>query len=192
MILSANGRALIKGFEGLSLVAYPDAAGYSIGYGHFGAKAGDRVTAAYADQLFDSDVARFERRVSSVLATATQWQFDACVSLCYNIGEEAFSKSTLAIKHNAGEFIGAAAQFARWNKSQGAVHPGLVLRREKERSVYEGFTGAPWSGGSTSGPSSGFQSIANPISSAVGNPPPLRTASNGGALLAVGAVFFCS
>jgi lysozyme len=184
MILSAAGRALIKGFEGLSLSAYPDAAGYSIGYGHFGAKKGDRVTAAYADQLFDADVARFERRVSSVLATATQYQFDACCSLAYNIGEEAFSKSTLAIKHNAGDVVGAAAQFARWNKSQGSVHPGLVLRREKERSVYEGFNGgAPWSGGSTSGPSGGFTSIANP--------PPLRTTSNDGALLVVGAVFFC-
>jgi hypothetical protein len=128
-----------------------------------------------------------------VLATATQYQFDACCSLCYNIGEDAFSKSTLAIKHNAGDYPGAAAQFARWNKSKGAVHPGLVLRRERERSVYEGFTaGAPWSGGSTSGPSGGgFTSIANPIS-AVGNPPPLRTTSTGGALLVVGAVFFCS
>jgi lysozyme len=192
VILSAAGRALIKGFEHLALVAYPDGVDsakkqrYSIGYGHNGVGKDDRITAVHAEQLFDGDVARFERRVSSVLAAASQCQFDACCSLCYNIGEDAFSKSTLAIKHNAGDFVGAAAQFARWNKSQGAVHPGLVLRRERERSVYECFTGgAPWSGGSTSGPSSGFQSIANPIGT-----PPLRTTGNG-ALLVVGAVFFC-
>jgi lysozyme len=190
MQLTAAGRALIQGFEGLALNAYPDAGGYSIGYGHFGAKPGDQITATHAAELFDQDVARFERRVSSVLAVATPYQFDACCSLCYNIGEDAFSKSTLAILHNSGDYVGAAAQFARWNKSQGAVHPGLVLRREKERAVYEGFAGAPWTGGSTSGPSSGFQSIANPIRGA-GNPPPLSTTSSGGALLVVGAVFFC-
>jgi hypothetical protein len=65
------------------------------------------------------------------------------------------------------------------------------LRRERERLIYEGFTGGgAWSGGSTSGPAGGFHSIANPISSGIGNPPPLRTTSNG-ALLVVGAVFFC-
>ena len=136
MKLSANGRALIKSFEGLSLTAYPDAHGYSIGYGHFGAKPGDVITREEADRLFDQDVVKYEMAVSLTTPHATEQQFDAMTSLAYNVGAQGFTDSTVARLHNMGDYAGAADAFRMWNKSQGKVHQGLVARREKERSVY--------------------------------------------------------
>jgi lysozyme len=192
MRLSDAGRKLIKGFEGLSLRAYPDAGGHSIGYGHFGAQAGDVITQAHADQLFDGDALRFEKAVSDTIPIANQAQFDACVSLAYNIGTGAFSGSTLARKHKAGDYIGAANEFARWNKSQGAVHPGLVVRRAKERAVYEGL-GYPstGSGGYGSGPSAGGLLVSTPAQPPTVPPPARRrTGSSGGLLGVLAALFF--
>jgi lysozyme len=146
MQLSSDGRKLIQSFEGLSLAAYRDAAGYSIGYGHFGAKAGDTITRAEADRLFAGDVLRFETAVGVATPVANQHQFDAMVCLAYNIGTGAFSGSTLVTKHRMGDTAGAADEFLRWNKSQSKVLAVLVDRRAKERAVYlRGY--APYSGG---------------------------------------------
>jgi lysozyme len=151
MKLSDSGRALIKGFEGLSLKAYPDTKkGYSIGYGHFGAKKGDVITAAEADRLFDQDAVKYEAAVSYTTPTALQHEFDAMVSLAYNIGtgdldtgKGGFAGSTVARMHNMGDRESAADAFRMWNKSDGAVNPDLVARREKERGIYlNGFGGA--------------------------------------------------
>jgi len=70
--------------------------------------------------------------------STTQAQFDAMISLAYNIGVPAFSKSTLLRKHLAGDFAGAAAEFPRWNQNDGKVMAGLTRRRAGERAMYEG------------------------------------------------------
>ncbi len=140
--LSAAGRALIKGFEGLRLSAYPDgrnAAGeqlFSIGYGHNGVPQGSTITAAEADRLFDADVRRYESAVATTTPRAEPWEFDAMVSLAYNIGTAAFADSTVAARHNRGDRQGAADAFEWWNKAAGVVHKGLEARRERERDVY--------------------------------------------------------
>lgn len=143
MRLSANGRKLIQEFEGLSLTAYPDAAGYSIGYGHFGAKKGDVISRDEADRLFNQDVVKYETAVSTVTPDATQAQFDAMTSLAYNIGigdvparSKGFAGSTVARLHNMGDYAGAADAFRMWNKSEGKANPVLTNRREKERAFY--------------------------------------------------------
>ncbi|HEY3493842.1 MAG TPA: lysozyme [Polyangiaceae bacterium] len=145
MRLSDNGRTLIKGFEGLSLKAYPDTSkGYSIGYGHFGAKPGDVITRQEADRLFDQDVAKYELAVSMATPNAAQHEFDAMTSLAYNIGTAGFRNSTVAARHNMGDRQGAADAFRMWKKADGKDHPGLIARREKERGVYlNGYAGAP-------------------------------------------------
>lgn len=140
MRLSPQGRQLIQGFEGLSLKAYPDADGYSIGYGHFLGRdpslKGRTITRDEAERLFDQDVVKYETAVSLTTPRALQHEFDAMTSLTYNIGTAGFAKSTVARLHNVGDRAGAADAFRMWNKSQGAVHPGLTLRREKERNYY--------------------------------------------------------
>jgi lysozyme len=148
MKLSPQGRALIKGFEGLSLKAYPDTKkGYSIGYGHFGASPGDVITQAEADRLFDVDAVKYEAAVSYTTPTALPHEFDAMVSLAYNIGpgdvqggKRGFAGSTVARMHVMGNTQAAADAFRLWNKSDEgkglAVNPNLVKRREKERDIY--------------------------------------------------------
>ncbi|WP_236513497.1 lysozyme, partial [Escherichia coli] len=63
-------------------------------------------------------------------------QFDAMVSLAYNIGLGNFGKSTLLKKHNARCYTCAADQFRVWNRANGKVMNGLTKRRAAEREVY--------------------------------------------------------
>lgn len=154
MQLSPTGITFLQGLEGLSLKAYRDADGYSIGYGHFLGKdaslASKVIDRTEADRLFREDIGKFERGVSAVTPFATPAQFDAMVTLAYNIGlgdvpsrTGGFAGSTVAKRHNLADFVGAADAFLMWNKSTGpdgvrAVNPVLVKRREKERAYYLG------------------------------------------------------
>jgi lysozyme len=59
------------------------------------------------------------------------------VSLAYNIGSGAFGQSTLLKKHIAGDYAGAAREFAKWNKAAGQVLAGLTKRRAAEAALYQ-------------------------------------------------------
>ena len=96
-------------------------------------------TQAQCDERFAADLAKFAAGVSAAVTGETaQNQVDAMVSLAYNIGVGAFKSSTLLRKHNVGDFAGAQAQFAVWNKQAGKVLPGLVKRRAAEAAMYQG------------------------------------------------------
>lgn len=142
MRISDVGLALIKGFEGLRLEAYPDPATggepWTIGYGHTGeVKQGDVITEEEAESLLRQDVAQFEMCVNGALqVNVTQGQFDALVSLAYNIGCRNLRNSTLMAKLNAGDDVGASAEFLRWNRAAGKVMAGLTRRREAERDLF--------------------------------------------------------
>lgn len=142
MKLSQRGIDLIKQFEGYSSKAYPDpatgGAPWTIGYGTTrGVKPGMVITAEQAEKMLRDDVAKFESGVSSLITSpTTQGQFDAMVSLAYNIGLGNFGKSTLLKKHNARCYTCAADQFRVWNRANGKVMNGLTKRRAAEREVY--------------------------------------------------------
>ena len=141
MTLSDAGKTIIKEFEGCRLRAYDDGVGVqTIGYGHtVGVKAGDTCTQGQADAWFDEESETFSNQVQAlVLAEVTQNQFDALVSLAYNIGVSAFSRSTLLKRLNAGDYLAAAGQFDVWNKGGGKVMVGLARRRAAERRLFEG------------------------------------------------------
>ena len=70
--------------------------------------------------------------------TTSQNQFDAMLSLAYNIGMANFGPSTLLRLHNAGEFAAVPAQFLRWNHQAGQVLAGLTRRRQGEADIYQG------------------------------------------------------
>ena len=100
-------------------------------------KKGDKCTLEQAKSYFAHDLKSFEKTVNdSVKVPLSQNQFDALVSLTYNIGSTAFKNSTLLKKLNAKDFTGAADQFLRWNKGGGKVLKGLVRRREAERALF--------------------------------------------------------
>jgi len=65
-----------------------------------------------------------------------QNQFNALVSLAYNIGEKAFTGSTLVKRLNEGNYKAAADQFLVWVNAGGKRMQGLVNRRNKEREVF--------------------------------------------------------
>lgn len=69
---------------------------------------------------------------SCVTVPLYQHEFDAYVSLTYNIGAQGFCNSTLVKKLNAGDYEGACTEIKRWNRQGGRVLPGLTKRREAE------------------------------------------------------------
>lgn len=130
---------LIKNFEGFSPTPYRDARGFSIGYGHFILPGENltNVTEDQASQLLAQDTSAAQSAVSNYVSVPlTQNQNDALVSLAYNIGINAFKNSTLLKKLNAGDYQGAADQFAVWRLSQGTVVPTLIARRAAERDLF--------------------------------------------------------
>jgi lysozyme len=83
------------------------------------------------------DLKKFEAAVNNaVTVPLSQNQFDALVSLAYNIGTNAFSGSTLVKKLNSNDFRGAADQFDVWVNAGGKRMQGLVNRRGKEKALF--------------------------------------------------------
>lgn len=134
----------IKEHEGLRLVAYLDSVGvWTIGYGDTGPDVvkGLVITKAEAEERLRKRLVEFEGYVNrAVKVKLTQNQFDALVSLVYNIGPTNFNSSTLLRKLNAGDYAGAADQFLVWNKGRVGgklqVIDGLTNRRKKERQLF--------------------------------------------------------
>ena len=134
----------IRGHEGLRLVAYLDSVGvWTIGYGDTGPDVvkGLVITKAQAEGRLRGRLREFEGYVNRLVKVKlTQNQFDALVSLVYNIGPTNFSTSTLLRKLNASDYLGAADQFPVWNKGRVdgklVVINGLTNRRREERELF--------------------------------------------------------
>lgn len=136
-------RRKISDWEGCKLLAYQDPVGiWTVGVGHTGTFAGKpvgpgmRISEAEADALLTQDLERFEKAVESLCPVTSQAQFDALVSLAFNIGEGALGRSTLRRLHNEGRFAEAGIEFSKWNKAGGRALAGLTRRRAGERRVY--------------------------------------------------------
>lgn len=141
MNISQEGINLIKQFEGCRLEAYLCPANvWTIGYGSTGPDItkGLKIGQETAEIMLRNDLVKFENAVTKYAGKAHQNQFDAMVSLCYNIGQGNFSKSSVARLHKAGQYNGAAAAFLLWNKAGGKILNGLVTRRKAERNLYLG------------------------------------------------------
>lgn len=147
MKTSDAGLDLIKASEGLRLKAYPDPATggepWTIGYGTTtGAGVGKIsrgmvITEAQAESMLVRSLDAYEAGVLAALKrTPTQHQFDAMVSLAYNIGVGKFSTSSVVRFFNAGDLPKAAASFLMWTKAAGKTLPGLVKRRTAERDLF--------------------------------------------------------
>lgn len=139
---SDAGLALTKGFEGLRLSAYQDVAGiWTIGYGHtgVGVRQGMVVTEDEATTLLLTDLTAAVACVNlAVTAEINQAQFDALVDFTFNAGRGHFLQSTLLRKVNAGDFAGAAVQFASWVYAGGVKVAGLERRRAAEAAMFAG------------------------------------------------------
>lgn len=144
MKVDNEGIDLIGQFEGLRLNAYDDGVGvWTIGWGTtvypsgVKVKKGDKITLEQAKQYKAYDLARFEKAVNdAVKVPLNQNQFNALVSLAYNIGVSAFADSTLVKRLNDGNYTAAADQFLVWVNAGGKRMQGLVNRRNKERELF--------------------------------------------------------
>lgn len=134
---SEAGRSFLMNEEGRSLKAYPDGGGYSICYGHWGVDANATATATECETLLENDLKAWERNLNNHRLNINQSQYDALISLSYNIGQSAFNNSTLLSKIKANPNDSSIAnEFAKWNKSQGIISPVLVGRRQREADLY--------------------------------------------------------
>lgn len=139
MKTSSAGRAAITQREGNKLKAYRDTKGiWTIGVGHTAAagapapKAGMTITAAKSDEILARDLADVEAAVNSaVKVPVSQNQFDAMVSLAFNIGNGGFKRSTVVKRLNAGDVAGAGAAFMMWNKPK-----EIIGRRKTEQKQF--------------------------------------------------------
>lgn len=139
MDISPAGLNLVKEFEQLRLTAYRDSGGQlTIGWGStVGVYAGMRISPAEADARLHNDLRTAVSAVNRyVTVPLTPYQFDALVSLTFNIGVGAFRGSTLLKRLNASRYTEAADQFLRWNKVNGRVSRGLLRRRTAERALF--------------------------------------------------------
>lgn len=144
MKTSIIGRNLIKTFEGYRDTAYLDPVGiWTIGYGHTGGvKEGDTVTEAGADALLQQDLKAAENTVNATGLKLNQLQFDALVSLVYNIGSGNFNSSTLLkqLRESTKPRQELEKWWKVWDKAKGKTLKGLVRRREAEYILYsKGF-----------------------------------------------------
>lgn len=96
-----------------------------------------RISDEEVDRLFREDLARFEQGVcQTITVPVTQNQFDGMVSLSYNIGNGAFSRSTAASAVNANQLNSVPQAWMRWITVNGINNQGLVNRRRAELSTF--------------------------------------------------------
>lgn len=133
-------------FEGFSAKPYLCSAKVpTIGYGSTYYLNGRRVTLLdkpitelEAFEMFKAIADKFADKVSKLVTSPVdQNQFNALVSLAYNIGPANFQKSTLLKKVNFNHNDPSIrAEFLKWNKASGQVLKGLTIRRTAEADLY--------------------------------------------------------
>ena len=143
LALSASALVSILLHEGYSDKAYTPVKGdrLTIGFGSAnGVKAGDTIKPPQAVARALDDVQKFEGALKQcVKVPLHQYEYDAYVSLSYNIGSAAFCGSTLVKKLNAGDFDGACQQVLRWDRFKGKPLAGLTKRRQAEYEQCKGI-----------------------------------------------------
>ena len=140
---------LVKLSEGFSAVPYRCPAGVpTIGYGSTRYTNGKRVTMddapiseATAALLVLATLVTYEDAVNRyVTVPLNQNQFDALVDFAYNAGATALRTSTLLMRLNKGDYIGAALEFGKWVYGGGKKLAGLVTRRAAEKNLFNRLT----------------------------------------------------
>lgn len=152
--ISSFGVKLIKAYEGFRPIETTLVSGQRvIGYGHrFQDTEEPVISRKRAEDLLKSDLEAYEDLINeNVYAPLSQSQFDALVSLSFNIGPQAFLSSSVLHALNNGRPLAAAAGFDEWRKSvingKTYVVDALVRRRTAEKSLFlratEGVVTAP-------------------------------------------------
>lgn len=148
MKTSQSGIDFIADHEGLRLTVYADQAGLNtIGYGHL-IKPGEEylygapITQVQAKELLAGDLVIAENAVNNnITRVLNQNEFDALVSLTFNIGAYAFRTSTVCKRINADDTKENITEaWLRWDKvtinGELVSSRGLYTRREDEVQLF--------------------------------------------------------
>ena len=148
-MLDLSGQKFLAFAEGTKYTAYLDSVGiWTIGRGIIeyedgkAVKKGDSITVEREIALFNHTVKKYVANVNKrVTSNINQNQFNALVSICYNIGITGFNGSTLLKKVNKNpNDTTIRSSFASWKygtiKGKKQVIQGLVNRRKSEADLY--------------------------------------------------------
>lgn len=152
--VSPKGAAFIQGYEKLELSPYyatqdEKSLGIeSIGYGMTHYPDGTPVkitdsalTPEQASSMFAELLDQFGAQIQALMTrTPTQNEYDAMLSLAYNIGVAGFRTSTVLRDFNADLMEASADSFVLWDEQNHTVLPGLLSRRRAESGIF--FNGA--------------------------------------------------
>lgn len=147
MKASQEAFELIKKYEGLRLRAYkpvPTEKFFTIGYGHTdeSIKQGQIISLQKAEAILQEDVALIEQKLADYCPNLKQHEFDALVSLIYNIGWYHFRYSTTGNFckdiHKVYSSIAVARRIILWVKAGGKTLLGLQKRRVEEANHFMG------------------------------------------------------
>jgi lysozyme len=139
LTLSASSLVGIAVHEGYRSEAYIPVPGDrpTIGFGDAqGVRIGDRTDPVRALIRLNQQADTFQKQMKSCIGNVPLYQheWDAYVSLAFNIGSGAFCNSTLVrnLKQTPPNYVGACTQILRWDKFQGKPLAGLTKRRVEE------------------------------------------------------------
>lgn len=157
-VLSENGLEFIKHFEGYFETAYRCSGNVlTVGYGHTNrtgnspkVELGMHITREEASKILRNDLVKFEEYVKRyVNVPIKQHEYDALVSLMFNIGPASFYSSTMLVRLNSlnrEDNVNTQAvhkwkkrvteAWKWWNKASGKKIAGLVRRREWETHLF--------------------------------------------------------
>ena len=127
--------SLIAKYEGFYATPYTCPGGCkTIGYGFTDPEivSKGRISRQEADRELGKQVRKRLAILRKEVSGLSPKQEAAAVSLMYNIGDDAFKKSTFLKQLKAKNWIEARSEIKRWNKSKGKVLSGLVKRRAAE------------------------------------------------------------
>jgi lysozyme len=140
---------IITVFEGTVPETYLDPIGIpTVCVGHTGSdvKLGDRKTAEECKALLSADLQiAWEAQARCLVAPEKlePWTRAAFASFTFNVGTDAFCRSTAAKLLNQGRIPEACAELLKWTKAAGKELRGLIRRREAEFRL---CMGASWGG----------------------------------------------
>lgn len=147
MHMSKMGYIQLANREALALTKYIDSGGVqTIGIGMTVSEIKDikqwpwnkELSIKEAAEKYRISLQRYVNAVDlAIQVPVSQSLFDACCSLCYNIGTHGFEASTLVRRINNNEGLDAyAKEFKKWVNDNGKRVQGLVNRRNKEIEMF--------------------------------------------------------
>ena len=153
--MTSRGYDFLIEQEGERLYAYDDHTGrrinpgdvvqgvLTIGVGHTGPDVfkGQTITKEQSRELFDKDTDWAEEVVERSMVgpngeKPNANQFNACVSLAFNIGKAGFAGSSVVRNWKAGKFKEAGDAIGLWNRDKFGVNSALVSRRARETAMF--------------------------------------------------------